>query len=63
MALAKPCSGSVLSGSLGISETQVQAQFLTTGRAKFEQTALSLDREAWFAVFTSSHHEKKVSHR
>ena len=63
MALAKPCSGSVLSGSLGISETQVQAQLLATGRAKFEQTALSLDREAWFAVFTSSHHEKKVSHR
>ena len=63
MALAKPCSGSVLSGSLGISETQVQGQLLATGRAKFEQTALSLDREAWFAVFTSSHHEKKVSHR
>ena len=61
MALAKPCSGSV-GGSLGISETQVQEQFLTGGASKFELTALSVDCQAWFAVFTHSHHEKKVSH-
>ena len=63
MALAKPCSGSVLSGSLGISDSQLQTQFLATGAAKVEQAALSLGRQAWFAVFTSSHHEKKVSQR
>ena len=63
MALAKPCSGSVLSGSLGISEIQLQSQFFGAGAAKVEETGPSVDYQAWFAVFTSSHHEKKVSQR
>jgi transcription antitermination factor NusG len=36
-------------------------QFVTTGVAEFEEVPLSLECQAWFAVFTSSHHEKRVS--
>jgi transcription antitermination factor NusG len=62
VALAKPCPGSVLSGSFGASETQFQAEILTAGGMKAEETAV-IECQAWFAVFTSSHHEKKVSQR
>jgi transcription antitermination factor NusG len=63
VALAKPCSDSVFSGTLGISETEVQGQLLATGTARLDEAARSVERDAWFAVFTSSHHEKKVSQR
>jgi transcription antitermination factor NusG len=43
-----------------LSPTQMLTQSLTPGVAKFEEAPLSLGSEAWFAVFTSSHHEKKV---
>lgn len=36
-------------------------QFVTAGVARFDEAALPVDCPAWFAVFTSSHHEKKVS--
>lgn len=61
MALAKPSSGSIYPGCLGISEAQVSTQCVTAGVVNFEETPLSLACRAWFAVFTSSHHEKKVS--
>lgn len=60
MALAKPCSEYGHPESVGSSEAQIQAQSFLAG-AKFEQKALALERQAWFAVFTSSHHEKRVS--
>ena len=57
MALAKPCSESGQAGYWGTSE--LTQSFL--GSRRFEESALSAQSQAWFAVFTSSHHEKKVS--
>jgi transcription antitermination factor NusG len=33
------------------------------GDVKFDAAAGSIDHQPWFAVFTKSHHEKKVSHQ
>ena len=60
MALAKPCSEYGHPESVGSSEAQIQAQSFLAGE-KFEEKALALECQAWFAVFTSSHHEKRVS--
>jgi transcription antitermination factor NusG len=60
VALAKPCLESVPLGNFAISEPQLHAQF-AMGGTTFEQSSLSLECPAWFAVFTSSHHEKRVS--
>jgi transcription antitermination factor NusG len=57
VALAKPCPSSVN----GTSEPRLEAPFLRADGAQIEATAL--DCRAWFAVFTTSHHEKKVSQR
>ena len=59
MALAKPCSqsGQAVWGS---SVAHLQARSFLAGRT-FDQAALAVESEAWFAVFTNSHHEKKVS--
>ena len=58
MALAKPCSGSVGGAGWEIAEA---AEAVVSGTANFEEAALSAACPSWFAVFTSSHHEKKVS--
>jgi transcription antitermination factor NusG len=63
VALAKPCSGSVHLGSSEVLQTQLPAQFLAPGDVKFKAAAGSIDYQPWFAVFTKSHHEKKVSHQ
>jgi transcription antitermination factor NusG len=63
VALAKPCSGSVHPGSSDVLQTQLPAPFLAQGDVKFASAAGSIDYQPWFAVFTKSHHEKKVSHQ
>jgi transcription antitermination factor NusG len=55
VALAKPYTRAGLWGN-----SEFQDQSFLAGRG-FEEAALSVQSQAWFAVFTSSHHEKKVS--
>lgn len=62
MALAKPCSSAVPLEPSQASEAQLLSYSLRIGDITCPDVAGVIGQHSWFAVFTKSHHEKKVSH-
>lgn len=60
MALAKPCSGAPESSQT--SGAKLLTHYLRAGSKTYPDVAGPVGQHSWFAVFTRSHHEKKISH-